>query len=146
MMCRWGAGGNLSTCLWLFEVSAAKKITVFLSDGVTAGFNKLFVCDDIITSGFHRIAFTYDGNAMDDSVQGVLKLYIDGVSQSVTKTKNINLSTLRSIDKSVQVSGMNNTTSSLLKNGEKTALPIIYNTTLTDEQILWDYNNILVEA
>ena len=146
IMCRWGIGSNLSTCLWLLEVNTSKKIRVIISDGITSGFNKSFFCNNTITSGFHRIAFTYDGNAMDGSVHGVLKLYVDGVLQSVTKTKNINLSTLRSIDRSVQVSGMNNTTSSLLKNGEKTALPTIYNATLTDEQILWDYDNILVEA
>ena len=51
MFVRWGVESSLPTCLWILEVNTAKKISVILSDGITSGFNKVFACNNVITSG-----------------------------------------------------------------------------------------------
>jgi len=141
---RWGTGTSANSD-WLIYIPASGLLSVYIA-GVSATSKFFRTTVSMVNRGLTHFAFTYNGNAMDGSVNGVLKLYINGVEHSPTKTTNNNSTTLYSNDKQLQISGFNTMLNNPINNGGYVSLLQAYNSTLTAEQILWNYNNIRPEG
>jgi len=142
---RWGTGSSANSN-WLIYIQASGLLRVYITGISTAA--KIFATTvSMVNRGLTHFTFTYNGNAMDGSVNGMLKLYINGVEHSPTKVTSLNSTTLYSNDKQLQISGFNaSTVNNLIKNSGYVVLPMVFNSTLTDAQVLWNYNNIRPEG
>lgn len=107
---------------------------------------KIFEVNNITSTDLHCYCLTFNGSVVDGSSQGLMKIYVDGVENAVTKVYNQNIPALKNIDTRIEFGTAFNNIARPLSNGSQTALHQIYNTTFTPEQILWNYNNIRPEG
>lgn len=122
-------------------VNASNKIVVDFR-GSNASTMKISLISNLTinnTDTYH-IACTFDGGNAD--VNQRAKLYINGVLNGATATTIGDLTALVKTTYPYSFGYRYSDGSYELPNGSKTALHQIYNSTLSAEQILWNYNNI----
>jgi hypothetical protein len=84
-------------------------------------------------------AFTFSSNSF--------KIYINGIEEVPSiKTVDLAITSLKTSTEKIALGGLISVETYKVTSGGQTALPQIYNSTLTAEQILWNYNNIRPEG
>jgi len=130
---RYDTGGAGS--IWYIVQRATGVLGVGIFKGISSGIIKVYDTTATIEAGWRCLGFTY-------STSGGLNLYIDGINQEVTKTTDNANSDFVASTIPLTVGARYSSTLNPYLNGNKTALPQIYNKVLTDAEILWNYNNI----
>lgn len=104
-----------------------------LSD--SAGAMKFYYTTNTIADNtWHRFAVTFSPNS--------LKMYVDNTECTYIKNTDNIVNSVRNVDNSLNLSLANPD----LPNGSQSALYQIYNSTFTNEQLTWNYNNIRPEG
>lgn len=126
--------GNTATDSWYVvqRANGALGAAIMSAPGV---FIKNYSTVSTIGTGWKCIGFTY-------SVTNGMKLYINGVNQAVVKTTDNTNIVIPVTTSPVALGQRTGNTSNPMLNGNKTALHQIYNSELTESQMLWNYNNI----
>lgn len=142
---RFQGSASPANCSFVFRHDASGILGIYLGNG-TDYQRKFFLYPDIITNNvMDCYAFTFDGGAMDGAIQGLFKLYKNGIEVTATKTRNLGLTTMLDTSYNLCLSG-NAVLTAPLRNASKTDAHQIYNTTFPPEQMLWNYNNIRPEG
>lgn len=119
-------------------ITTADGFYVSLSNGTVT--TKAFVVSGLQTGTWYHVSFTFDGNAMDGAVNGLLSIYLNGQPYAATKSTNSNLTTLPISSTHVAI-GANSQGLYFVTSGTVIANSLIFNTNLTDANILDIYNN-----
>lgn len=146
---RWVSGAVPLLSCYGISRSRTNKVGYSLSDGAVKRdyISSITMANNVWTC----LAFTFDGTVMDGAKQGMLRLYVNGVEDTAaTKTTFLDITTIKDCDTQVTIGtlgGSNNGHAEYtLINNSYTAIPQIYNSTFTSEQLTWNYNNIRPEG
>jgi len=128
--------------------SRSNKMEAYLSDGTV---KRIYTSSFTIPNNqWIQLAITFDGT-VTDGVLGKFSIYSNGVLDTApTKTTNLAISSVVDTDTQVSLGTLGGPNNGLAEytmvNNTYLALPQIYNSTFTPEQILWNYNNIRPEG
>lgn len=101
----------------------------------SAGASKLYYTTNTIADNtWHRFAITFSPDS--------LKMYVDNTECTYIKNTDAVVNSVRNVDNSLNLS----LATPDLPNGSQSALYQIYNSTFTNEQLTWNFNNIRPEG